>query len=772
MDELEGYLQAELPVEQEDLLELNNLICETGTTLITTFNPNTGWPHRVGRDQKSSELSLPSHFATALVTVTLWKLLGRWNRPQWRGIVPEFPALVSSSLDLKQVRKIAVQGTELLLKSISTGSAVKTHSATYGDDDPFTLSYLAELTCIAETEDIAGFDRKAVDAHLRQRANVLNKALRGDALRDQERLYHKRNTGTRAISNAMIALRVLHTLRTCNELVPANAMRFREYFHDTFHEQVSYFSIPDSRFDPAELAFALEGLLISQEPHAIDRGMLERGVTVLKDAQLQSAFWRPVKPFLATDKGMALFPVSVEVANSVARSAEIFDQTRLRNTLDTLTVPLLRRYLKWTQARLVRFQSGKVNIVGWHSEHVNDLGAIHIWETSLVLEFLLAYRHALQSRIARQLLISSNLGVRNPAPAARRNDSSQAEPKEQQKPWETLDHEPVRAFGGRYRVFERIEAHFIRDWKNKKPERFSMLLYGPPGTGKTTVARAIADALDYRLITVSVGDFLAIGNAQLEQRARAIFNVLMMQPRCVVLFDEIDNFLLHRESTRYSKQETPYQFTTPGMLTKLADLWAAKRVIFIIATNYEYRIDPAIKRTGRIDNQYLLLPPDAAGRAKIIRDELASKLTKAELADVNKPDRMRELQKASALLGKGDIAAAALSALRREDQSTSFHGHLVSELRQRRRSTSIGSYLNQHGNPDDIDFPHEELACLIGLVAEADADFLASDKDALNTFLARLGPGMRLEDWLDTHAPGLDRAIVVRIIKWIENAKS
>jgi hypothetical protein len=57
---------------------------------------------------------------------------------------------------------------------------------------------------------------------------------------------------------------------------------------------------------------------------------------------------------------------------------------------------------------------------------------------------------------------------------------------------------------------------------------------------------------------------------------------------------------------------------TPGMLTKLNDLRRKKRLIFIIATNYENRIDAAIKRTGRIDKRYLVLPPDAKARRRMI----------------------------------------------------------------------------------------------------------------------------------------------------------
>jgi SpoVK/Ycf46/Vps4 family AAA+-type ATPase len=64
---------------------------------------------------------------------------------------------------------------------------------------------------------------------------------------------------------------------------------------------------------------------------------------------------------------------------------------------------------------------------------------------------------------------------------------------------------------------------------------------------------------------------------------------------------------------------------TPGMLTKLNNLRNKQRVIFILATNYAYRIDPAIRRTGRIDEKYLLLPPDERAREQMLRKFLKEK---------------------------------------------------------------------------------------------------------------------------------------------------
>jgi SpoVK/Ycf46/Vps4 family AAA+-type ATPase len=93
---------------------------------------------------------------------------------------------------------------------------------------------------------------------------------------------------------------------------------------------------------------------------------------------------------------------------------------------------------------------------------------------------------------------------------------------------------------------------------------------------------------------------------------------LQEQSDKVVLLDEIDHFLLDRESSEYRRQTGIFQFMTPGMLTKINDLRAAEKVVFVVATNYEERIDAAIKRPGRIDHKLLLLPPNLAQRNRIL----------------------------------------------------------------------------------------------------------------------------------------------------------
>lgn len=87
--------------------------------------------------------------------------------------------------------------------------------------------------------------------------------------------------------------------------------------------------------------------------------------------------------------------------------------------------------------------------------------------------------------------------------------------------------------------------------------------------------------------------------------------------------------LLDRDSKQYGKQGDIFQFMTPGMLTKLAELRKIKKLGFIIGTNYGERIDRAIKREGRIDKALLCAPPNKAARRKLLRKFLEAGLSGA-----------------------------------------------------------------------------------------------------------------------------------------------
>ena len=281
---------------------------------------------------------------------------------------------------------------------------------------------------------------------------------------------------------------------------------------------------------------------------------------------------------------------------------------------------MFKRYFRWLKAQLreVSLPDKATTCWGWASEHIGGDDEIHLFQTSEILCFLINYRHMLQDRIARRSLVSSGLKVDYSymSKLPRRKNISAY--------WKNIEinFEPLLELpkDSEFRVYSQIGKKFIepRDPEIGGDPKFSILLYGPPGTGKSTVGENIADTLRWKFITVTPSDFLAGGSAEVETRAKLIFKCLEEQKDSVILFDEIDQFLLDRDSKEYKSQTGIFQFMTPGMLPKINDLRKKCRSIFIIATNYIDRIDAAIKRPGRIDLQVPLMPPANLQRIKIL----------------------------------------------------------------------------------------------------------------------------------------------------------
>jgi hypothetical protein len=192
--------------------------------------------------------------------------------------------------------------------------------------------------------------------------------------------------------------------------------------------------------------------------------------------------------------------------------------------------------------------------------------------------------------------------------------------------------------------------------------------------------------------------------ALVEARAKAIFQTLEAQSDIVILFDELDAFLLDRDSNYYFRQDTLFQFLTPGMLTKINGLREAEKSLFIIATNYANRIDPAIKRPGRIDHQYLLLPPDLGKRKEIIKTSFKEPVRFAD-------NDVHEMASASVFLGYKEMVGAI-----GQPSSVTTALQLINALKMAQRSSSAKQYLaHLNGNAA---FPDKEFIAMFKLAVE------------------------------------------------------
>ncbi|HEV2331046.1 MAG TPA: ATP-binding protein [Verrucomicrobiae bacterium] len=189
-----------------------------------------------------------------------------------------------------------------------------------------------------------------------------------------------------------------------------------------------------------------------------------------------------------------------------------------------------------------------------------------------------------------------------------------------------------------------VNEHIVKPALKDSPDlhrnglsgKVSALLFGPPGTSKTELCGCVAQCLGWPLVELDPSHFLKDGVEGISVHADRIFNNLMDLNGAVILFDEMDALVQTRDTEDWHL-DTTSQLLTTSMLPKLAKLHERRRVIFFMATNFQNRFDPAIKRTGRFDLLLCMGPPTLGGKLEHL--ELF-------LKDLSEASTLRELLKA------------------------------------------------------------------------------------------------------------------------------
>ncbi len=169
----------------------------------------------------------------------------------------------------------------------------------------------------------------------------------------------------------------------------------------------------------------------------------------------------------------------------------------------------------------------------------------------------------------------------------------------------------------------------------------SILLAGPPGTGKTTFASALAKSCGIPLFMTGFAD-LQSGDAHLEivlARLRDIFAdakaAAARAGGAILAFGEIDS-LPSRDSGGGRRLEPYFASITNALLALISDdarSRSMRGVIFFGITNFPDRVDPALRRSGRMMT-ITIKPPDTATLGAILRTILAGDLPDADLMSI------------------------------------------------------------------------------------------------------------------------------------------
>ena len=163
----------------------------------------------------------------------------------------------------------------------------------------------------------------------------------------------------------------------------------------------------------------------------------------------------------------------------------------------------------------------------------------------------------------------------------------------------------------------------------RNPERYrklgariprGVLLQGPPGTGKTLLARAVAGEAGVPFFSASASEFIEAIVGIGASRVRDLFQQAKEAAPAIIFIDELDAIGRARGGGGASLGgHDEREQTLNQILTEMDGFDSSDQVVVTGATNRPDVLDPALLRPGRFDRRVTVQPPDAAGRAAILR---------------------------------------------------------------------------------------------------------------------------------------------------------
>ncbi|XP_043962401.1 ATPase family AAA domain-containing protein 2B [Gambusia affinis] len=166
-------------------------------------------------------------------------------------------------------------------------------------------------------------------------------------------------------------------------------------------------------------------------------------------------------------------------------------------------------------------------------------------------------------------------------------------------------------------VFPLLYPEVFEKFKIQPPR--GCLFYGPPGTGKTLVARALANECSQGDRKVAFfmrkgADCLSKWVGESERQLRLLFDQAYLMRPSIIFFDEIDGLA----PVRSSRQDQIHSSIVSTLLALMDGLDSRGEIVVVGATNRLDSIDPALRRPGRFDREFLFSLPDKKARKQIL----------------------------------------------------------------------------------------------------------------------------------------------------------
>jgi hypothetical protein len=370
-----------------------------------------------------------------------------------------------------------------------------------------------------------------------------------------------------------------------------------------------------------------------------DYQLVRAALSVCLEAQDAAGCW-PLGRVVEEDKDIkdnqrleiTTFEVATAIAEAVAGLLNASNTGKADPLLSDAVTRLLQS-VRYAEGSQVRLDGDAKPRIGWCSDHAYGTEIIESWTSATVLEAILHVAKLVQEFNRRSIL--GTFTTIHPA----------------DRDWpQWLHWSPFKASGEvdyRHPVLAYLDKKMVqpiladrRGLPSAQASTVSALLFGPPGTSKTTIAKAVAEGLNWPVVLLNPGVFIERGLEYIETQARSVFDRLIQLSRAVVVFDECDELFRGRAPRPESEQMRGITaFVTASMLPKLQELHDRGRVVFFICTNNFDSLDPAVKRGGRIDHIIGVGPPDKKAREAFVSQAVV-KLR--ETKDWREPDLFDE----------------------------------------------------------------------------------------------------------------------------------
>lgn len=164
--------------------------------------------------------------------------------------------------------------------------------------------------------------------------------------------------------------------------------------------------------------------------------------------------------------------------------------------------------------------------------------------------------------------------------------------------------------------------HYLKNKEKYKNLNINIIhgsiLFGHPGTGKTSIIKALANKCNVPLLNVSTG--LMTNNESGALHIKKIFNLAKKNSPCIILLDEFEKMALDR---KLEIKNGTSQSLMNQLLIEMDSLHQSNLDVFVYATcNTINYIDPAISRSGRLEQMIEIGLPPASTREKMLIDLL------------------------------------------------------------------------------------------------------------------------------------------------------